>query len=441
MTTRRSFLQTSALAGLASPLILPASVRAQSPNGKVSHAAIGCSHQAWSDLQRLASGGKINVTALCDVDTAVAEEARAAFPDARFYQDWRELLTKEEGKIDSVNVSVPDHLHASISLAALEKGLHVYCQKPLTHTIAEARALVAAAAAKPHLVTQTGNQIQSEYEYRAAVELLRGGVIGKVKEVHAWVTSTFPQRGRPEGADEIPTTLAWDQWLGPAPARPYKKDIYHRFNWRGWQDFGGGPLADFCCHILDTPYKALDLRPPVSATATVPAEWSDNDTFRKENWPDWATYRFEFAATSLTTGTLPVFWYDGGKHPDEALFQGARRPGSGALFIGEEGSLVLPHYATPRVLGKKVTLPKLEPRNHYQHYLEAILSGGTIKTTSPFSYGAALTEAGLVGLIAARFPGQTLQWDEKEAKFTNHDAANAHVNPPYREGWKVKGLA
>lgn len=441
MSTRRSFLKTSALAGLASPLILPSHVRAQSPNSKVSHAAIGCSNQAWSDLKRLASSGKINITALCDVDTAVAAEARAAFPNARFYQDWRELLEKEEGKIDSINVSVPDHQHACIAIAALERNLHVYCQKPLTHSIAEGRALAAAAAAKPHLVTQTGNQIQSEYEYRSAVELLRSGVIGKVKEIHAWVTARFPQRGRPPGEDEVPSTLDWDKWLGPAPVRPYKKDIYHRFNWRGWQDFGGGPLADFCCHILDTPYKALDLQPPIAVTATVPEEWANNPEYRKENWPDWATYRFEFAATPFTAGPLVVHWYDGGKHPDDSLFGDIQRPGSGALFIGEEGSLVLPHYATPRVIGKKVTLPKLEPRNHYHHYAEAIVSGGSVKTTSPFSYGSALTEAGLVGLVAARFPGQTLQWDAKAMRFTNHEEANAFVNPPHRDGWKIKGLA
>lgn len=440
MKTRRSFLKTAA-AGLALPAFVPSRVFAQSPNGKVAHAAIGCSHQAWSDLQRLAKSDKLQIVALCDVDTSVAGEARAAFPDARFYQDWRELLEKEGDRIDSVNVSVPDHMHASIALAAMRRNKHVYCQKPLTRTIAEGRALARAAAERPHLVTQTGNQIQSEYEYRAAVELLKQGVIGKVKELHIWISATFPQRGRPEGADPVPESLDWDEWLGVAPVRPYKKDIYHRFNWRGWQDFGGGPIADFCCHIFDTPFKGLDLAPPTAVqTVSLPEEWTSSEALRRENWPDWAVYRFEFAATPLTAGPITATWYDGGKQPDPALFQGVQIPGGGALFIGEEGTLVLPHYATPRVIGKKITLPKLEPRNHYLHYVESVASGGSIKTTSPFSYGSQLTETGLLGTIASRRRGQRLEWDAAAMRFTNDEAANAFVSPAYRDGWKIEGL-
>ena len=263
MKTRRSFLKSSAAAGLA-PVFIPGKTFAEPPSGKLNHAAIGCSNQAWSDLQSLASSGKIEVVALCDVDKAVAEEARRAYPNARFYQDWRELFSREGDKVDSVNITVPDHMHAAIALTALRKGKHVYCQKPLTHTISEARKLTESSSSRRHLVTQTGNQIQSEIEYRSAVALLQQGVIGKVKEVHAWVATTFPQRGRPKGEDPVPPGLDWDKWIGVAPPRLYKKDVYHRFNWRAWQDFGGGPVTDFCCHILDTPYKALELSAPRS---------------------------------------------------------------------------------------------------------------------------------------------------------------------------------
>jgi predicted dehydrogenase len=443
MNSRRSFLRTTAAtaAGLAFPTLIPARVFAASPNGKVRHAAIGCSNQAWSDLQVLAGSGKIEVVALCDVDVAAAAEARAAFPQAKFVQDWRELLGDMADQFDSVNVTVPDHMHAAMTLQAMRQGKHVYCQKPLTRTIAEARAVAEASTSRPQLVTQMGNQIQSEYEYRSAVELLKTGVIGKVKEIHAWTSATFPQRGRPAGADPVPEGLNWDHWLGVAPVRPYKKDIYHRFNWRGWQDFGGGPIADFCCHILDTPFKALDLVPPTSVQAEVPKEWADSEEMRKENWPDWAIYRYEFAATPMTSGPLPVTWYDGGRQPDPALFQGATIPGGGALFIGEDGTLLLPHYATPRVLGRKIELPKLEPRNHYHHFIESILSEGKVKTTSPFSFGAPLTETGLLGTIASRFPGKKLDWHSGDMRFTNNEAANALVRPSYRDGWAVKELS
>ncbi len=442
MISRRSFLRTGAAtaAGLAIPTILPSRVIAASPNGRVRHAAIGCSNQGWSDLQSLAGSGKIEVVALCDVDESVAAQARAAWPQAKFVRDWRVLIGEMADQFDSVNVTVPDHMHAPIALQALRQGKHVYCQKPLTRTIAEARKLASSSGTRPQLVTQTGNQIQSEFEYRSAVELLRNGVIGKVKEIHVWISSTFPQRGRPDGADPVPAGLDWDNWLGVAPVRPYKKDLYHRFNWRGWQDFGGGPVGDFCCHILDTPFKALDLEPPLSVKAEVPKEWAETEAFRTENWPDWAIYRYECAATPFTDGAIAVTWYDGGKKPDAALFDGAAPPGGGALFIGEEGKLVLPHYATPRVIGRRIELPKLEPRNHYHHFIEAILSEGKVQTTSPFSFGARLTETGLLGTIASRFPDRKLDWNSAELRFTNNDDANAFVRPKYREGWSVEGL-
>jgi predicted dehydrogenase len=440
MKTRRSFLKAGAVTGLGLPAFVPGKIFAEPPSGKLNHAAIGCSNQGWSDLQVLASSGKIEVVALCDVDTSVAAEAKQRFPQSRFYQDWRQLLEDEASRIDSVNIAVPDHMHASIALAALRKNKHVYCQKPLTHTISEARKLSESSVARGGLVTQMGNQIQSEFEYRAAVVLVQQGVIGKVKEVHTWCGSNFPQKGRPKGEDSVPDGLDWEKWIGTAPLRPFKKDIYHRFYWRGWQDFGGGTIADFCCHILDTPFKALELKAPLSIQAEVPKEWAETEAYNKENWPLWAIYRYEFAPTPWTTGPLPVAWYDGGKQPEPSLFQGTKIPGSGALFVGESGSLLLPHWATPQVIGKRVPLPKLERRNHYHHFVESALSQGSVMTTSPFSYGALVTETGLLGNIAARFPGRKLDWNSSELRFPNEPAADRFVRPQYRDGWRVEGL-
>ena len=201
-----------------------------------------------------------------------------------------ELLEVEGDKIDSVQVATPDHMHASVSIAAMKRKKHVYCEKPLAHEISEARAM-GNWAKKSGVVTQMGNQIQSSIEYRSAVVLLQNGVIGKIKEVHAWSGASFPGNGRPAGEDPVPKNLDWDKWLGVAPVRPYKGGVYHPFNWRGWQDFGTGPIGDFMCHIMDSPFKALELTAPKSVIATgVPSRWANDEKINTENWPEWATY-------------------------------------------------------------------------------------------------------------------------------------------------------
>ncbi len=346
---RRELLRSAAV--LSTPWILPQSLLAQSPNERLNHACIGVDGMGWGDLGSLASHPRIQIVAICDVDVARMEKAAARFPQARRYQDWRELLAMEEDRIDSVNVSVPDHMHADISRSAISRGKHVYCQKPLTHDVAEARGL-RIAAERAGVTTQMGNQIQSADVYRTAVRMLQDGVIGKVKAIHAWTGATFPQRGRPAGADPVPASLDWDKWLGVAPDRPFKSGVYHPFNWRGWQDFGGGAIGDFGCHILDTPFKALGLTAPTSIRAEVPTEWAENEAWRLENWPDWEILTYEFPGTELTSAsTLEVIWYDGGKQPPIELFgfqqADQRPPGSGALFLGDDGKLLLPHVGAP----------------------------------------------------------------------------------------------
>ena len=311
--SRRKFLKTTS-AFASAPLVLPNLISSASPNGKLNHAVIGSDGQGWSDLNNISSHPNVHITAICDVDTSRMAKAAAKFPDARKYQDWRELLDAEGDKIDSVQVAIPDHMHASVSIAAMKKNKHVYCEKPLAHEIAEARAM-GNWAKKSGVITQMGNQIQSSIEYRSAVVLLQNGVIGKIKEVHAWSGASFPGNGRPAGADPIPKNLDWDKWVGVAPERPYKGGIYHPFNWRGWQDFGTGPIGDFMCHIMDSPFKALELTAPTSVIATgVPDRWANDEAIHSENWPEWATYEYVFPGTKWTTEkAVKVYWYDGGK--------------------------------------------------------------------------------------------------------------------------------
>jgi predicted dehydrogenase len=440
--SRRQFLKLAA--AVSAPYFTPARVWSNAPSDRLSHAAIGTDGMGWADLTSLASHPRIEIVALCDVDLARTEKARQQFPQARVYQDWRELLEKEGDRIDSVNVSVPDHMHAPISMAAMARGKHVYCQKPLTHEVAEARAM-RLAREKAQVVTQMGNQIQSESVYRTAVKMVRDGLIGKVKELHAWTSAKYTQGPRPAGEDPVPATLNWDGWVGVAPMRPFKAGVYHSFNWRCWQDFGTGSIGDFGCHILDSPFKALDLKTPRTIRAEVPQEWADNEARRRESWPDWEIIHYEFEPTEFTTGeTLPVTWYDSGKQPPREAFgeeyadASKALPGSGALFIGEEGRLLLPHIGEPQLLqgSRRAGEPfqRVESIPHYHGFVDACLGNGT--TGSNFDYAGPLTEATLLGSIAVRVPGQTLAWDAANLRFKNSEEAQQMVARKYREGWR-----
>jgi hypothetical protein len=374
------------------------------------------------------------------------QRAQERFPDARCYQDWRELLQKEGDRVDSLNVSIPDHMHAPVSVAAMRLGKHVYCEKPLTHTVSEARAM-RETAAKYGVVTQMGNQIQSAIEYRMAVQMLQDGVIGKIREIHAWSSARFPYRGRPEGSDPIPDSFAWDLWLGVAPARPFKQGVYHPFNWRGWQDFGGGGLGDFGCHILDTPFKALELTAPLTIHATVPGTWVENEDAFRENWPDGALVEYEFPGTRFTAGDrIRVTWHDAEQRPPRELFdfqdESREIPGGGSLFLGEGGQLLLPHVAGPQLLpysrNRGINRPDVEGFSHYHAFVDACLGKG--ETGSSFSYAGPLAEATLLGTVAVRHPGRELTWDAAAVRITNLEEANALIQKPYREGWNLEGL-
>ncbi|MDX9975344.1 MAG: Gfo/Idh/MocA family oxidoreductase, partial [FCB group bacterium] len=286
--TRRSFLKAAA-ASLAVPLIVPRLSFAAPPSGKLQHAAIGVGGQGGYDLGNIFGSEKADIVALCDIDEAILKKAAETYPKARLYRDWREMLDKEEKNIDSVNVSTPDHTHAPAAMNALRMGKHVFCEKPLTHEVYEARKLTEMAR-KKGVVTQMGIQCHASDFYRVAVMWLEGGAIGKVKEWHSWSAAiyTTEDKKHPEGADPIPANVDWDLWLGVAPERAYKDKLYHPFWWRNWRDFGGGATADFGCHIFDPVFGGLKIGDPISVKCAATESQSN------EVWPGWTETEYVF---------------------------------------------------------------------------------------------------------------------------------------------------
>ncbi len=433
---RRSFLQTTA-AGAAAALVARRA-SALDLNGKLRVASIGTGNKGADDLQQIAASPRVEVAAICDVDHSEPHLGWAAkqFPKAERYADYRRLLDNPD-LFDAVIVSTPDHMHAPISLAAMALGKHVFCQKPLTHTVTEARQM-REAAEKQKLVTQMGNQIQSHSAYRMAVRLLQGGVLGKIREVHSWQAGRMEwliTDKQPDYADEVPDTLDWNLWLGVAPARQYNAELYHPKNWRAWQDFSSGQLGDFGCHILDPIFLGLGLTAPISVEAEAPP-------LNEEVWAPKCKVSYRFPATDRTMGpVLPLTWYDGRNHKPKRAAVGVPRayklPGSGSAVVGESGTMVIPHWDTPRLFPedkfRDFEMPKLEDLNHYIFWVDACLGDG--KTTSHFGYAGPLTEAVLLGVVGIRVSGERLQWDAASGKFTNNAAANERLTKSYRPGW------
>lgn len=438
--TRRSFLKSTSLAGAAIGLSAVQYSRVYGANSRLGIASIGTGGKGWSDLTGVAASADVDVIALCNIDSSASHLGQAAekYRSARQYDDWRKLLD-ESKDIHGVLVSTPDFMHAPISLAAMHLGKHVFCQKPLTHTVYEARQ-VQTAAAKFKLTTQMCNQIQSHSAYRTAVNMVHIGLIGKVKEVHSWQGGqpSWPRNiQRPQGSDPVPAHVRWDLWQGVAAERPFKADMYHPFNWRGWQAYGTGQLGDFACHILDPVFKSLKLTSPTKLTVEAP-------TLLPESWTDRATVHYEFPGTEYTLGpTVRVTWYDAVDilPPRERLGDipaDYKLPVAGSILVGEEGSLVIPHVAMPTIFPEEKfpakELPIVEGVDHYTQWADACLGKG--ETTSHFDYAGPLTEAALLGTIGIRFPDQQLAWDAKALKITNHAKANEWLTKPYRKGWE-----
>jgi predicted dehydrogenase len=440
LLTRRTFLQ----AGAASVLTAASWSRVYGANDRLRVAAVGCGGKGRSDIEGVAASPHVAYVALCDIDSTEKHLGWAAmkFPHAKTFTDWRKLLDAAKG-FDAVTVSTPDHMHAPVSLPMMQLGKHVHCQKPLTHTVFEARQM-RLAAKKYGVVTQMGNQIQSHEAYRTAVKLVHDGAIGKVKEVHSWQAGTMKWLtvdDRPPGSDPVPETIHWDEWLGVAPERPYKKNIYHSWNWRAWQDFSNGQLGDFGCHILDPVFMALGLTAPMTVKG-------ESSPLNREVWYKWSVVQYEFPGTERTADkTLKLTWYDGqGKHPAADrlnLPAGMKTPQAGSLLIGEQGSLLIPHVAASQLLPKEkfadFKFEKVAGVDHYVGWADACRGVG--KTTSHFDYSGPLTETVLLGTVAMRVPGETLKWDATAMKVTNSEQANALLRKKYRTGWEPSWLS
>jgi predicted dehydrogenase len=397
------------------------------PSERLQVGVIGVAGQGGYDLHEVAAAGAA-IAALCDVDENRAGPARQQFPEARYYTDFRRLI--DQKGLDAVVVATPDHSHVFATLAALRAGLHVYCEKPLTHTVAEAR-LVAQTAARHQRVTQMGTQIHAGSNYRRVVELVQSGAIGPVREVHAWCAKSQGGGDRPKETPPVPRGLHYDLWLGSAPDRPYHP-AYLPFRWRRWWDFGGGTLADMACHYLDLPFWALKLREPVrlAAHGTPP---------HPETAAVWLIVEYEFPAR----GELPpvkLTWYDGGKRP--VLFEQGQLPrwGDGVLFVGEKGMLIA-DYDRHKLLpekefeGFKPPAPTIPASiGHHREWVEACKTGAA--TTCNFGYSGALTETVLLGNVAYRL-GRPLDWDAGSLRARNEPGAEEFLHRQYRKPWRL----
>ncbi len=443
---KRDFIKTSA--ALASTALLPSSIFALTKGkDRLRTAHIGVGGMGAADLASIASHEAVDVVALCDVDQSNLDAALQLHPNAKTFTDYRDLLSQMANEIDAVVVSTPDHTHAPASLMAMEISKPVYCQKPLTHYVSEARAM-RQLAEKKNIITQMGIQVHSFYDYKLATLLIQSGIIGKVHKVHAWSPKNWGYDGPiPKGEDPVPSNLDWNLWLGTSPERPFKEKVYHPGNWRKLVDYGCGTLGDMGVHIFDTPYNALALDVPMTI----------QNKCRKPNgfgFPENNKVTYTFSGTKYTAETLTWIWSDGpgapSKNKELKLPNRDELPLQGAMFIGEKGRLLLPHFMElPRHIVdgeyREIDVSKYDPKGslgttkndyerdapkHYHQFVDACL--GKDEVSAPFSYSARLTETILLGVIAGRFPNKTLHWDSKKALFKEEEA-NAFLSGSYRD--------
>lgn len=459
--TRRQFVQTTAAlsAGLWAGTATRSSL-GDSPNTKLQIACIGIGGQMRGYLVPELAKVDQQVVAMCDVDRRQLDEAKQdeRLKNAKTYSDFRELLDREKG-VDAVVIATPDHWHVPIALAALERGKHVYCEKPLAHSVAECRALEHAAKQRPTLATQTGNQGCSTEGFRRSFEAIQAGVLGDVTEVHVWHPGHSWPNGvdRPSEAHPVPDGLDWRFWLGTAPERPFHRDIYHPGKWRGWYDFGGGSMADFCCHGFQLAYRALELGAPSRIEAT-------GTDLGHESFPTKCTVTFDFPAKGKR-GPVKLYFYSGDNHlPPESVRKGHSGT-TGCLIVGTEGTLsaglwntdcsVRMHDSTefrgtdmPAIAKLSQTQPRIstevlkwDPKNtaagqrprwskvNNSHMFEWVLAcAGDCKTYSPFEVGAQITELGMLGVLALRLQAP-INWDATKRQAIGLPAADAIIAP------------
>lgn len=428
---RREFLRRAGLSGAAVATFgvqacqtLPRP-RRMSPNDKLNIGIIGVANRGAANLGGVSGE---NIVALCDIDSNYLAEAARNFPSAKTYKDFRKML--EQNDIDAVVVSTPDHCHAPATLAAIHLGKHVYCEKPLTHSVYEARQ-VAEAAARYGVTTQMGTQIHAGENYRRVVEVIQSGAIGPVREVHVWVGKSWGGGDRPTERPSVPDNLDWDLWLGPAPERPYHP-TYLPANWRRWWDFGGGTLSDMACHHTDLPFWALDLHVPKTVQSVGPPPHAETAAVQ-------LTVRYEYEAR----GDLPpvnLTWYDGGLRPPHFREHNLPEWGDGCLFVGDKGMLLADY-------DKYALLPEADfegyeppdptiPRSigHHREWIQACKTGDP--TTCNFEYSGALTEAVLLGKVSY-ITAEKIEWNSRKLRAENSRVASSILRREYRKGWEV----
>jgi predicted dehydrogenase len=434
-SSRRQFLQNASLAaGLAATGGVWSSAQqklSRSPNEKLNIGCIGVGGQGASDVNNVSSE---NIVALCDVDSARAADTFKKYPNAKQHVDFRRLL--EQKDIEAVTVTTPDHYHAIITAMAMKMGKHVYTQKPLTHTVKEAR-YITELAKKSKVATQMGTQNHGHSSYVRTVELIQAGAIGGVHTVHVITDRPIWPQGmlKPEGGPPAPATLNWDMWLGPAADRPYHPS-YLPFNWRGWWDFGTGSLGDMACHLMDPVFWGLKLGYPTEV-------YAKSEPINPDSAPKWCNLTYKFPARNGMPA-VDVLWYDGGTLPDPDIHFNhpiVNNQFNGSIWVGDKGVLLIEHAKTPILLPqdkfKEFVAPaETLPRNygHHKEWIEACKNG--TPTGSNFGFSGPMTESILLGNVALRAGGH-IEYDWKKMKCKGNQTADALLEMPYRQGYKL----
>ena len=429
-SNRREFLKTTAAVS-AGFWIGGASMAAESksPNEKLNIGVIGAGGRGAADTGSCASE---NIVALCDVNDDTLASVAKKFPGAKTYNDWRKLL--EQKDIDAVIVATTDHTHAPASVWAMNRGKHVYCEKPLAHSVHEAR-VVQETYKKTKVATQMGTQIHAEDNYRRVVELIQGGAIGPVREAHVWCNRVGPTPARPTDYPDVPKSLHWDLWVGPAPYRPYHPSYLPGcMTWEQHWDWGNGCLGDMGSHLIDLPFWALGLRDPLSVEA-------EGEPFSEESYPHWLIARWEHPAR----GDRPAVkrsWYDGVKRPPSPPGHDLEKWGIGVLFVGDKGQILADYgrrFLLPEDQYKDFKAPEPTIPHSVGHHREWI---NACKTGSPtlcnFDYSGKLVENNLLGTVAFRV-NKKLQWNPEKLEATNCPEASAYIRTKYRDGWTLEG--
>lgn len=422
--SRRRFIAGSALSAGALWMAAGNKASGQSANNKLNIGIIGTNNRALANIEGVQSQ---NIVAICDIDDEYLAVAKARFPNATVYTDYRKLV--EHKGLDAAVISTPDHNHAIATAFALNNNLHVYCEKPLTHTVEEARK-IADLTKKKKRITQMGTQIHAEPNYRRVVEIIKSGAIGNVLEVHTRVGKAWTGTNLEPFNEPAPSTMHWDEWLGPCPVVPYHP-VYHPARWRGYWAYGNGTLGDMGCHHIDLVFWALDLRHPTKVEAFGPTP----STFYA---PDGMKVEYSFPARG-SQPPVKVTWYDGSMASEAFTKAAGVQWGDGSLFIGDKG-MMFADYGGYKLLPVDRFVGYVPPAKsipdsigHYEEWMQAIKTGGS--TTCNFDYAGALTETVLLGTVAYR-TGSAIEWDGKKLK-TNSDKANALLRKEYRKGWKV----